>query len=99
MRRPAHRRARGQPAVSSWPSFSQPPSRASSLQAVALPHLRVSRVDRAQAGGRQAIVDLLEVAADEIPLGIRDLAAMGLAGVFEAGVVDPGPHASSGGGL
>src|SRR6266511_231797 len=72
-------------------------------QAVALLHLRVAGIDRALAAGFQARVDLLEVASNQLLLGIRDPATVRLAGMFEGGVVDLGTlgasAASSGPGL
>src|SRR5919112_1421960 len=58
------------------------------LQAVAVAHGLVAGVDLAQAGVAEAAVDLVQVLADELLLGLGDAAAVGLAGVLEGGVVD-----------
>src|SRR4029453_6617364 len=62
-----------------------------SIQAVAVAHGLVAGVDLALAGLAEALVDLVEVLADQLLLGLGDAAAVGLAGVLEGGVVDLAP--------
>src|SRR4029453_17182945 len=62
-----------------------------SIQAVAVAHGLVAGVDLALAGLAEALVDLVEVLADQFLLGLGDAAAVGLAGVLGGGVVDLAP--------
>src|SRR5919197_2976850 len=60
------------------------------LQAVALLHGRIVRIDLAQIVAAEALVDVVEVRAHQLLLGFGDAPAVRLAGVLQRGVVDLG---------
>jgi hypothetical protein len=70
------------------PQGWQLPGRGHVLEAVPLGVRRVGRVDRPQAVGREALVDLGEVLDDQLLLGVGDPALMRLARVLRRAVVE-----------
>jgi DNA processing protein len=61
------------------------------LQSVALDVLGVGHTDRALPLGGEPLVDLVQVLADQLLLGVGDLALVRLARVLQRGVVQPVP--------
>src|SRR6266852_2000599 len=58
------------------------------LQVVTLDVIRIGEADGPEPKGGQPLVDLVEVVADELLLGVGGLALVRLAGVLEGGVVE-----------
>ena len=61
------------------------------VQAVTLDMVRVGQADRPDSLSREPPVDLVEVVADQLLLGVGDLALVRLAGVLEGGVIQAVP--------
>ena len=61
------------------------------MQAVTVDMVRVGEVYRPDALPGQPLVDLVEVVADQLLLGVGDLALVRFASVLEGGVVDAIP--------